>query len=123
MLEPDAPVFPTIASALRATVQRPYPLALYTPSYDKIVSAMLYHESTHWAGVELDDVILRDGSVAYGWNQIQRLGTFRRLKNADTYMFLGLLARYESLRYYIDPDPRRSGMGVMVRAPADEPLP
>lgn len=79
---------------------------------------MLYHESTHWTDLELEDEILGDGSTAYGWSNIMRLSTFERLSNADTYAHLGLLARYESLGWWLDPHQGRASFGVMVQAPA-----
>ena len=79
----------------------------------------MYHESTHWTGIQLEDVVLRDGTLAYGWSKIKQLGTFNRLMNADSYMFLGLLARYESLGYYLqDSTVDLAQLGVMVKAPA-----
>lgn len=83
-----------------------------------IVSAGLYHESTHWEDLKLDDEILPDGSTAYGWAKIMQLSTFERLTNADTYMYLGLLARYESLGWWLDPHQGRADFGAMVQAPA-----
>ena len=81
------------------------------------MSAVMYHESTHWTGVELDDTLLEDNSEAYGWQKIQDIDNPKgRLLNADSYMFLGLLARYESLGYWLDPDKRRNGLGVIVKA-------
>ena len=63
-------------------------------------------------------MIIDDGTEAYGWSKIMQLDTLDRLKNADTYMFLGLLARYESLGYWLDPFRNRGELGVLVKAPA-----
>ena len=95
------------------------PLALYREFYDKIMSATTYHESTYWAGTRLEDSIGEDGSPAYGWSKLSVLVTLKidRLQNADSYMFLGLLARYESLGYWLDPHEGRAGLGVIKRAP------
>ena len=82
------------------------------------MSATMYHESTHWAGIRLEDSIGDDGSPAYGWSKTQRLSDVQdRLVNADSYMFLGLLARNESLGYWLDPHEGRAGLGVIKRAP------
>lgn len=117
-------VYPTIPSSLSATIQRPRrqpPLALYRAPYQKIVSAGLYHETTHIAGLFLDDVEFDRGrgtEVAYGWSNIRELNTLQRLTNADSYLFLGLLARYESLGLLLDTFEARAELGVLMRAPA-----
>ncbi|KAM0805178.1 hypothetical protein BDR22DRAFT_885245 [Usnea florida] len=118
--DPANEFYPTIPASVPFTIspRGGRPLALYRTFYDRIMSAVMYHESTHWAGVELEDTILEDGSEAYGWQNIQRIDDPKdRLVNADSYMFLGLLARYESLGYWLDPHEGRSGLGVIVRAP------
>ena len=84
---------PTTSSSLRATVSSPggYSLALYRDQYDRTVSAIMYHQSTHWTGLELEDVVMPDGTEAHGWARTQRFDrTYDRLKNADGYMVLGL---------------------------------
>ena len=92
------------------------PLALSQPQYGNIVSASLYHESTHMAGIHLADVDLDDGSPAYGWSRIMQLDTtVERLMNADSYTFLGLLARYETLGWYLDPCRGRGSGGFVTR--------
>ena len=63
---------------MQYTLTRPRrdpPLALSGEPYGKILSAILYHESTHMAGLELDDVEFADGSQAYGWSKILELDT------------------------------------------------
>lgn len=79
----------------------------------------MYHETTHIAGLDLHDVELPDGTVAYGWTRSTALNTRSRLINADNYMFLGLLARYETLGVYLDPDDEaNANLGGLVKAPA-----
>ena len=95
------------------------PLALQYATYDKIVSAALYHETTHIAGLDLRDVPLPDGTIAYGWTRSMALNTRCRLVIADNYMFLGILARFETLGVYLDPiDEANANSGGLVKAPA-----
>lgn len=121
MLAPNAPFYPTIASSLGDTITLPggeSPLALHYEPYDKILSAALYHETTHIAGMDLGDFLLPDGTIAYGWTKIMELNTRSRLINAENYVFLGLLARYETLGVYLDPNEANANAGGLVKAPA-----
>lgn len=121
MLAPDSDFFPTIASFLANTITVPdveSPQRLTYQPYEDILSAALYHETTHMAGLGLNDVKTPDGETAYGWTKIMQLGTKQRLMNADNYLFLGLLARYEKLGVCLHPDAAEAKAGTLVRAPA-----
>ena len=120
VFNPENEFYTTILAANPFTISphggRPLPLSRV--NYDRILSATMYHESTHWTGVKLQDVVLSDGSLAYGWQKIQQIRRTRdKLTNAESYMFLGLLAVYEDLGFWLDPHEGRAGIGVVVRAP------
>ena len=68
--------------------------------------------------MQLEDVKLPDGTEAYGWTKIMTLDTKSRLINAENYMFLGLLARFETLGVYLDPNGANANAGGLVKAPA-----
>ncbi|MCJ1378821.1 hypothetical protein MMC17_001920 [Xylographa soralifera] len=76
-------------------------------AFESLTSMTLLHEFTHTKTWDKDD-------EAYGWEEIQKLSAARALVNADSYAYLGLLAKLEDRFWRLSRKPSEAEQGRLV---------
>ncbi|MCJ1292952.1 hypothetical protein MMC34_004505 [Xylographa carneopallida] len=76
-------------------------------AFESLTSMTLLHELTHTRTWDKDD-------EGYGWKRIQTLSTARALLNADSYAYLGLLAKLEDRFWRLSKKPSEAEDGKLV---------
>ena len=84
-------------------------------AFGQIASAIMLHEIYHAVAIDLVDFKTPGGLPGMGWAAIMQMHPLVRLRSAENFMFLAILAQLEEWQIKLDPDPNLATQGYLVR--------